>query len=494
MGIVPTLIRHHAGAFNPVSLNLASTTNNYVYLLPFVGAGNCLILSVSWPHSVTAPTISDNNGNTWPASPTAVADVGTATDGTNLQSAIWALPNANSGDTQIKVTFGTGLTQPLSVFQFEVSEFSNVATSSPADGTFTYGNASAPNLLFQTTATPTSNNNSSGGHLVYVYICQSVEQSVGGVGFNPTFWTTQDNRLQLLSASTEGFDATTRSNMPHATMYMHLPVQGAVQPGITCAGDLHGLYNMVGVFLKAAPAGKPAPTGAFIRSLFHGTNVKVPATGFVAQIPSLSSTRVFTCATSPDVVSDLDGDYVCPDSNQSAEIWVLTGGKPRPNNVVTAIGAGITGNPNSFHLYNIDGGVLSPTFDSADATGTATSGTLASAPSVTPTTSPGMCFGCLQLGTGPGLAVTSPTNAKWSMVTYDGEVDTDMMENADGNGHVQYTSSPGALNWTWTITANGTGWSSVAVAMTMKAPWSIASSKSMAQGGGRVGSRQMMAT
>src|SRR5262249_49913630 len=71
---VPTLIQHVASSTNPVGIGIAG--NNFKIPLPNpVGAGNALILGITYP-SGNSPTITDNNGNAWPATAAVAADAG----------------------------------------------------------------------------------------------------------------------------------------------------------------------------------------------------------------------------------------------------------------------------------------------------------------------------------------------------------------------------------------------------------------------------------
>ena len=64
----PTLIQHVASSANPVGVGISG--NAFKIPLPnAVGAGNALILGITYPHGKTV-TITDNNGNTWPGSAT----------------------------------------------------------------------------------------------------------------------------------------------------------------------------------------------------------------------------------------------------------------------------------------------------------------------------------------------------------------------------------------------------------------------------------------
>src|SRR5262245_11319412 len=93
----PQFVQHIASSTNPEGLGVAG--NAYKLPLPnAVGAGNCLILAITYPNGNT-PTVTDNNSNSWPGSPTVSADAGSG----KYVAAIFVLPNANAGLTTLTV-------------------------------------------------------------------------------------------------------------------------------------------------------------------------------------------------------------------------------------------------------------------------------------------------------------------------------------------------------------------------------------------------------
>jgi hypothetical protein len=52
------------------------------------------------------------------------------------------------------------------------------------------------------------------------------------------------------------------------------------------------------------------------------------------------------------------------------------------------------------------------------------------------------------------MASGAPSGAVWDLATYSGEIDMDLMENADALAHV-YTTTATTEHWNWTITSNG---------------------------------------
>jgi hypothetical protein len=163
------------------------------------------------------------------------------------------------------------------------------------------------------------------------------------------------------------------------------------------------------------------------------------------------------------------------DSNNNTWVNAATNGNPQiwyAGNAVTGITIVITlhfsgsTNPTTVGFYDIKGAATSP-FDvmagvgSTNANGIAT---VSNGPTITPTTINGLVITALQLGQGPGLAVTSPSGAVWDMCTYTSETDMDLMENADGKAHL-YNTTTATENWNWNITNNpSNSWSATAVA------------------------------
>src|SRR5258708_39276658 len=61
---MPTLIWHISSSANPAGQGIDG--HHFMIPLPDPGAGNCIVLAVSFLVGNT-PTITDNNGHTWPA-------------------------------------------------------------------------------------------------------------------------------------------------------------------------------------------------------------------------------------------------------------------------------------------------------------------------------------------------------------------------------------------------------------------------------------------
>ena len=87
------------------------------------GAGNCLVLGVQFKSDGTVSSITDDKGNAWVNGPT----VTNASFGRTMS--LYYAPNVAAGTKKIEVHFSNG-SYPHAV----ISEFYNVATSNPLDG------------------------------------------------------------------------------------------------------------------------------------------------------------------------------------------------------------------------------------------------------------------------------------------------------------------------------------------------------------------------
>jgi len=95
---LPALVQHFVPAANPGGTSPQG--NDFKFQPPNpVGAGNCIILVFSFSSGQT-PSVSDDNGNTWPGSPTVTADSGPGA----YMTVIFVLPNANGGVTNFTIT------------------------------------------------------------------------------------------------------------------------------------------------------------------------------------------------------------------------------------------------------------------------------------------------------------------------------------------------------------------------------------------------------
>jgi hypothetical protein len=443
----PTLVQHVSSSANPVGVGISG--NNFKFTLPNpVGAGNCLILGLSYPSGNT-PIVTDNNGNTWPASPAVSANGGAG----NYVASIFVLPNARSGLTSITVSFGAAIIP----FNYVISEFNNIATVSPVNGTSSTANKAGPSLT--TGSFTPGNNDANGGNLIWNYYAISSIASN-----NPTSWVPGGN-FALLDGDIAW---TTNQGFPHASQYSIQTTAAIINPSITSTGDTEA-YNAVAVALQIAVAGTPAPAGIYINKIIHETSTIIPGS-WSLQLPAVGNLRVITTTTPGWTgITDNEGGTWIRVGAVDAQLYYSANKSPNPNLKITIAAGSGAGVPTSVRFYDISGAAASPFDTSAtlDSTNVSNQVTINNAPVITPTTANGLVIGALQIGQGPGLAITSPSGAVFDLVHYTGEVDMDLMENADGNAHI-YNTTTATQNWNWNITSNSPN-SLTAVAAAFKA-------------------------
>jgi IPT/TIG domain len=435
----PTLVQHVASSANPVGLGISG--NAFKIPLPnAVGAGNCLILGLSYPSGKTI-TITDNNGNSWPSTAAVTAN----TSGTYVAS-IFVLPNARSGATTLTVSFN-GSVIP---FQYTISEFNNVATANPVSGISQVGRQPGPSLSTGT-FTP-ANNDANGGNLIWSYFAVA-----SGANANPTRFVPGSNFV-LLDADIAW---NTRQGFPHASEYSVQTTSAAINPAMTATGDSSNVFNGVSVALRAAAAGTPAPSGIRILRVLHMTsNVPPAGSTWPLQVPSSGNlialvTNRHSIINLSSVTDSKSNVYTIaePDASEP-QVW-FAGSAVSGSDLMVTLHIANTPATVTVVAYDITGAASSPLDVVAGKPATDVSGvsSITNAPSITPTTENGLVIASVGIGQGPGLSVTSPAGATWDLVTYAGELDTDLMENADAKAHFYY-STTATQNWNWTLTAN----------------------------------------
>jgi hypothetical protein len=440
----PALVQHVASSSNPIGFSPSG--NNFAFHMPNnVGAGNCLILGIAYPHGAT-PTVSDNNGNTWPASPAVTADSGSQV------AAIFVLPNANAGATTITV----GLGGSYNDFQYTASEFRNIATVTPVNGTSSAAAVTGPSLSTGS-FTPTTNNNANGGNLIWSYFAFGTSRT------NPTSWV-PGGSFSLL----DGDIAWLGSNGdPHASQYFVQSSQAAINPSITATGS-NATFNGVSVALKAAAAGTGAPAGIHINKVITATSSSVTSS-LTLHAPATGNLRVFTTAfpTAFDTISsvtDSEGntDWQILNPGGQGQVIYSANHSANPNLTVTIHFSGSVYPSPTFVFYDIAGAVASPAGNSTGTQVSAPNSTTANnAPTFTPADTTGVAFAWIaSFSSGPGgiptgLAAGAPAGAVYDSVNYTGINNTDLMNNGDGYAHA-YFSSTATQNWNWTVLSDPT--------------------------------------
>ena len=438
---VPTLIQHVSSTSNPWPGNGISGNNFKISLPNPVLAGDTLVLAISYP-SGSKPSIADNLGNAWPSSAAC-----TATDVGNMIAAIYVLPNSNAGTLATPGIVTVGLGASVQPFQYTLSEFNNIATSSPVNGCIqAAGISPASGTISPGSFTPTANNNANGGNVIWSYTA-----SAANTGGYPTGWTAASGFTLL-----DGNNIGSSGYISTASQWGIQPTQGAVTPSIVEAGDNGDTYNSLAIALKVASAGSSMPTGIHINKVIHFTQ-QAAGNSLTLETPATGNLRVVAFSLAGTVSSITDND--------TGSSWTIEQGDQNPQAVIAfapnrgplstlkiTVRFSAVQYPTSIRFFDIQGANAAP-FDVA-ANNIPTScpapvGHTSAAPPITPTTANGLTIAGMPMGTGPVEGVVGPTNAIFDLVYYTGETDFDMMENADAVGHY-YNPDLSTENWSWT--------------------------------------------
>jgi hypothetical protein len=449
----PTKVQHRGIADNPGGIGIDG--NDFQITLPGpVQAGNVLILGVAFCSRTSANCttigndlchpgggctipVDDNNGNTWPTSPAVRVNDANS----NVDMAIFVLPNAAAGPTAVTVHF----TAALRPFTAELSEFFNVATSSPVEVTAGASNVAAPTVT--TSISPTVD-----GELIWV---MARDDDSPGSGNQVTTWAPAAS-FTLLDADI-GWDRD--ANAHKAAAYFVQGSHAALNAGFTATmSPANDHYVMAAVALKSAKAGSAAGPGIRILTQLGNTNETPPAS-WTLQFPSQGNLLVAICTTESGhmVISSITDNHsntwtrVEPDASEPQLWYAANATSANDLQLTLTVSGGTIGS--SWTLFDIAGATTSPLDVTAGTTATAEDNVdfITDFPSITPSAATGMTISALTIGQGPGLAVNSPDGAQFDLIHYTGELDTDTINNADGVAHV--INSGGATeHWNWTIT------------------------------------------
>jgi len=445
-GGAPVLIQHIASSANPVGLGISG--NNFNIPLPnTVLGGDALVLAMTFPHGNTS-TVTDSLGQSWPAA-TIVKDGGAG----NYLTQVYVLCGAVGGNETIHVA----LTSASIPFEYTVSEFNNVATTGCVDGSVGGTNITPSSAVISPGAfTPGTNNDANGGHVIWSYTAISTNASG-----NPTSWTPATG-FTLLDGDIAWVN---KQGFPHASQWTLQTANAAVTPSITSTGDSSDSFNSVAVALKVASAGGTMPSGIHINKILHLTWAAVPASTLNLQLPTTGNLRVLAfpggsnLSNITSVTDSEGGTWILKEASaDSPQIWYSANRPANPGLIVSLHSSG-SSPTDSVRFFDIQGAAASPfdVFAGTASTDCTSATTINNQPTITPSGANELVIATMGIGDGPGLGLASgaPSGAAWDLVTYAGELDLDLMENADALGHL-YTTSGAVENWNWKITPNGT--------------------------------------
>lgn len=480
LAVTPKIVQYVSSSTNEqgsgtTDVGSGTARNNYEFTTgpnP-VGAGNCLVLAVTFQRDVgalvtgdTVSSITDSSGDTWSTTPAASVGDGATT---NPNVRIFTKGNATAGEHVLIVT----LSASQATFQYNVFEL--YGTDCAADGSGS--NTGQSGTTFNGgTFTPTSNNDVFGGHVVL-----SVFTSATNATSPPTGWAAGAG-FKLLVADT----AQKSDQYAHAAMYGLMPARYEVTPQITRTGG-SGVYTGLSIALKAAAAGTDPDTsitGIHVNSIQHTTNGLPPAT-WTFQTPSTGNLIVgvtpsaSSCCLIINSVTDNKGNsWTATNGGDTDAVWIFYCTAPctTGEDLKITINAGATHINSTVLIYDISNAATSGTKDGeVTPVGSNMSCTGSSPPGDTTSTntcpedvfhafsgftpaSVGLTLATCAYGTGPsrgfhdrlGNQLTRPTGAVWNYVWYTGITDNSRMDNSDCQAHY-YNNDLSSQTWDFNL-------------------------------------------
>jgi hypothetical protein len=432
----PTLVQH-------VDINqFDGYTTLVIRLKSKTLLNNCVIVTLYNASAQTISTVTDDaagGSNTY-------TSAGTFSDGSQRVT-IFVAPGVKAGAREITVTPSAATT----FVSAKVSEFYNVATSSPVDTNGTSAGASANSATITAGAFPGALGNS--GDLIY----QVGFNETAGSNFQSIYTAGSQANITwaLAPGSTNSFDSS-------YAQYGTYTATAAFTPTLTEGNS--NTYISLAIALKSASAGTAPAAGIRV--------VAVQNMGFGAITPLVTQ---FVTTGNLQVLTSTSGDGIAsitssngnkwqlrvsqkePSHQFFAEIWDSVSASPGSQTLTITMNAGATGN-NSIMIYDVIGAAVNP-FDTSGKnngnqgsdTGTLpiTGGTLP----ITPTTSNGLVFFVTSIAIGTATTLTGSNQLS------DCAQQTPLVEPSaldQNNGYGTYLNpNTSSVPFTWNIVGTG---------------------------------------
>lgn len=411
-GIPNNIVQSVSTAANAVISTAAG--NNFRIPLPNATlSGNGLVLAVSYPTANT-PSISDDGGNTWPASGAA----GTVTaDAGDQVLQMFRLASAATGTKVITVNFGSTVVQPVKIWIWEVFNITGTV-----NGTVEAAGVNSLGIVSPGSFTPT-NNNANGGNLIFAVACIAN----GTSSTNPNLIQPESNYTL-----TDGdiFWTGTQGN-PSASQVFLQATSAATTPRFYFQASGTQTYNVVAMALSVGTQGTQHGTGIHIDGIRYfsaagntaSMRMQVPSSGNLAVVTGFMSSATSTNPTWT-AITDSDGTSwtrIDPSPASTPCFYFNPNQTPKSYRTATITLGNGTGNPVQVVYYDISGAATSPLDTSAgQAFPTLNGSNQASASNIiTASTQNGLVLGFLQLGLGPSTTLASPSGGFADLPTYD---------------------------------------------------------------------------
>src|SRR5262249_13740748 len=157
--------------------------------------------------------------------------------------------------------------------------------------------------------------------------------------------------------------------------------------------------------------------------------------------------------------------------DEDPQIWYAVNATPDPSLKVTLHMSSPSPGAQSALMYDIvNAAPVGPDAVAERLKAPVTGAHLANSPVLTPASANGLTIAAITLGQGPisQLDTGSPPGAIFDYVYYDDEIDTDLMDNADGRAHYYNGSDMTPEHWNWLLVGPTSNNNSAATAVHFK--------------------------
>jgi hypothetical protein len=457
---VATPILYHGitTSTNPIDTNGTDQPGHtYIINTEALPANTEAVMAVTAPQSVPTVSISSILAGSWaPAVCSASGGSG------QLKAWLFIEPlGATGGQDTITINVGGTAVQPV---QATLSFFENAGV---ADGTLCSSSPITPTsggVISPGSFTPTTNNNAAGGHIIWGYAAQSTLQGkLVNTGWSPASgFALINGDIAWTTSNTEGFT--------DAAQWQTQTLNGSVTPSFTSAGETAtgDTFNFVGVALKVVNNGATAPTGIHVANILHESSAGYSGTNITWNlvVPTVGNLRVLsttcpggTCWGSGATLTGVNSGDGClwtrETANGGADLWYAQNCSPAPAGTLSlnftggTLGIGQV----SVRIFDVINAQAS-SFQSyvANSAGCNTS-SVVNAPTITPTISSGLTIAAIGASYFPitGFYTGFPSTATFDLWTFTPASENDFSDNADGVGHLYFTSNA-TQNWNWAHT------------------------------------------
>lgn len=407
---VNNFVQHISSSYIPVGVT-SEAGENFTFNFDPSLAGNGFVVVVAYPSGAT-PAITDDKGNTWPAS--GAAGTVTADNGAgNMALQAFVLASATTGTSQIVVGFGGNPQQPVKVWITQLYNVTGTISANAHAAGVNAGGIVSPGSL-----TPGVNN-----CLVLAYMCEAATSGTT----NPAL-IVPETGYALNDA-----DISVRTGfLPNASQFALQTTAAATTPQFYLNAGGADTYNVIALALTTGAQGTPKPSGAGVapwidrRIHFSSVNAGSPTTWLI-QTPASGNAGLFTSfmedSGSPHATSVVDSDgvtWTLQDPTVGGTVGFTRVNAPAnlARNLTLTINA--TNQNNQIIYYDLSNCDTAPIVATASVgvTGTNNTSTVTGQPSITPTGINQLTISYMQLGNGPSIGTFNVAGAVYDLPTH----------------------------------------------------------------------------